>query len=47
MEKEKNNIMPGNGRDWGYASGDVDDLDNDKLSYTSYETSVSVNKCTD
>lgn len=39
--------MPGNNRDWGYASGDVDDLDNDKLTYTSYEDNGMVNKYSD
>ncbi len=39
--------MPGNSRDWGYASYDVDNSDNEKLTYTSYENDGSVNKYSD
>lgn len=38
---------PEDGEIWGYASYDVDDDDNDKLSYTRYEKSGRVNKYTD
>ena len=34
----------GNGRDWGYASYDMDNPDSDNLIYTSYEKSGSVNQ---
>ena len=34
----------GNGRDWGYASYDMDNPDSENLIYTSYENSGSVNQ---
>ena len=34
----------GNGRDWGYASYDMDDPESEKLVYTSYENSGRVNQ---
>ncbi len=37
----------GNGRDWGYASYDMDNPDNENLTYTSYEKSGSVNQYTE
>lgn len=44
---DRNNNGPGSGRDWGYASYDVDNPDNENLTYTSYEKSGSVNRYTD
>ncbi len=37
----------GNGRDWGYASYDMDNPDSESLTYTSYENSGRVNQYTD
>ena len=37
----------GNGRDWGYASYDVDNENNENLTYTSYERNDRVNRYTD
>jgi len=37
----------GNNRSWGYASYDVDDMDKEELTYTSYEKSGRVNRYTD
>ncbi len=44
MGKDSNR---GSNRDWGYASYDVDNPDNGKLTYTSYEKSGSVNRYSD
>jgi hypothetical protein len=40
-------MSKGSNRDWGYASYNVDDEDDDKLTYTSYEKNGSVNRYSD
>lgn len=40
-------MSKGNNRDWGYASYNVDDEDDERLTYTSYENSGRVNRYTD
>lgn len=40
-------MSKGNNRDWGYASYNVDDENDEKLTYTSYERSGSVNRYSD
>ena len=37
-------MSKGKNRDWGYASYNVDDEGDERLSYTSYENSGSVNR---
>lgn len=46
-DDRNSNNRGGSNRDWGYASYDVDNPDSDRLTYTSYEKSGSVNRYSD